>query len=377
MSRSLGDKEAVLVLEDGTVVAGVGFGATAKVSGEVVFNTGMVGYPEAVTDPSYKGQILIQTYPLIGNYGVYTEHFESDGPKIEGYVVHELCRQPSHWASELTLDEWLERNGVPGIEAVDTRMLTKKIRVHGTMLGILWVYEEGDAPDLEELRLEAKQIPDPNRRDLVSEVTTTRVRRFDVGGGSDVVLVDCGVKMSIVRELTKRGLNVVMVPHKTSAREILRMNPAGVVLSNGPGDPKMCKDTIKAARELIEERVPVMGVCLGNQILALALGGDTQKMKFGHRGQNHPCIDVETGRCFITSQNHGFVVEGDSAKEAGLRITLINANDKTVEGIAHKTQPIFGIQFHPEASPGPNDTNFLFDRFLRLLKKRGGRGSHA
>ncbi len=375
-SRSLSEKEAVLVLEDGTVFRGLGFGAAGKSYGEVVFNTGMVGYTEALTDPSYKGQILVQTYPLVGNYGVCSTHFESEGPKVEGYVIHELCRNPNHWASELTLDEWLEEAGVPGIEGVDTRMLTKKIRVHGTMLGILCVHECGDEPSLELLRDEARSVPDPNWRDLVSEVSTNRVKRFDVGGKDDIVLIDFGVKMSIVKGLMGRGLNVVLVPPNTTTDKILDMNPRGVVLSNGPGDPKMCKDTIKVTQELLESRVPLLGICLGNQILALACAADTYKLKFGHRGQNHPCIDLSTGRCYITSQNHGFVVDSHSAERAGLQINFINANDKTVEGIVHKTLPAFGVQFHPEASPGPNDTNFLFERFERLVK-RTGRGLNA
>lgn len=348
---------------------GVGFGATRKVSGEVVFNTGMVGYPEAITDPSYNGQILMQTYPLIGNYGVCPDHFESDGPKIEGYIVHELCREPSHWASKKRLDEWLRETGIPGIERADTRMLTKKIRIYGVILGILWVYRNGDGPDFDELLKEARHIPDPNKTDLVAEVATKKVHKFNVKGKHHVVLVDCGVKRNIIRSLLDKKLNVTVVPPNTTADKILDMKPDGIVLSNGPGDPKMVPYVIKTVKELTQVDTPIMGICLGNQILALAFSGDTYKLKFGHRGQNHPCVDLETGRCYITSQNHGYAVKAESLKGTGLKVTWINANDKTVEGLEHIKKHIFAIQFHPEATPGPEDTQYLFDRFLKNMRE--------
>jgi len=350
-------------------VKGVGFGATRKVSGEVVFNTGMVGYPEAITDPSYNGQILMQTYPLIGNYGVCPDHFESDGPKIEGYIVHELCREPSHWASKKRLDEWLRETGIPGIERADTRMLTKKIRIYGVILGILWVYRNGDGPDFDELLKEARHIPDPNKTDLVAEVATKKVHKFNVKGKHHVVLVDCGVKRNIIRSLLDKKLNVTVVPPNTTADKILDMKPDGIVLSNGPGDPKMVPYVIKTVKELTQVDTPIMGICLGNQILALAFSGDTYKLKFGHRGQNHPCVDLETGRCYITSQNHGYAVKAESLKGTGLKVTWINANDKTVEGLEHIKKHIFAIQFHPEATPGPEDTQYLFDRFLKNMRE--------
>jgi len=364
------NKNAVLVLEDSTLIKGVGFGATKKVSGEVVFNTGMIGYVEAITDPSYHGQILMQTYPLIGNYGVCPDHFESDGPKIQGYIIHELSRKPSHWASKFTLDEWLEKTRVPGIERVDTRMLTKKIRVKGTMLGILQVYEWGDDPNLDELKEEAKHLPDPNKRCLAYEVAIKRIKRIEVGGKSDIVLIDCGVKRSIVKNLTDRNLNVILVPPKTTDKEILDMNPVGVIISNGPGDPKMYKEVIEVTRQIVKAKMPVMGICLGNQILALSLGGDTYKLKFGHRGQNHTCINTQTGRCYITSQNHGYAVDASSLTDTGLHVTFVNANDNTIEALAHEILPISGFQFHPEASPGPSDVNYLFDSFLNSLDKK-------
>ena len=357
------DKGAVLVLEDGTIIHGVGFGAIKKITGEVVFNTGMVGYTEALTDPSYKGQILMQTYPLIGNYGVCSKHFESDGIKVEGYIIHELCRQPSHHTSEKRLDEWLEEEGVPGIERVDTRYLTKKIRVQGVMRGILQVYESGDKPDFKELLEESKDIPDPYERDLVGEVATEKPYRLDADGELDVILIDCGVKRSIIKNLLNVGLNVVVVPPTYDANRILKYEPAGIVISNGPGDPKKCEATIKTISDLLETDLPILGICLGNQLLSLALGGDTYKLKFGHRGQNHPCMDLKTKRCFITSQNHGFAVSLDSLKDTDLEVTMINVNDRTVEGVKHKKKNVFAVQFHPEASPGPNDTNFLFQEF--------------
>lgn len=362
------NKEAVLVLSDGTLVQGIGFGAVGKTSGEVVFSTGMVGYPEAITDPSYNGQILMQTYPLIGNYGVYPEHLESNSPKIEGYIVHELCREPSHWASKLTLDKWLERSGIPGIERVDTRMLTKKIRIHGAMLGILEVYKRRDKPNFNELLKKAEHIPDPNKTDLVAEVATKKIQKLDVKGKYHAVLIDYGVKQNIIRNLLSRKLNVTIVPPNTSAEKILDLDPNGILLSNGPGDPKMVPYAVKAVKELIQTDLPIMGICLGAQILTLAFDGDTYKLKFGHRGQNHPCIELSTGRCYITSQNHGYALKKESLNQKELEVTYINANDKTVEGIVHTKKPIFAVQFHPEVSPGPEDIQHLFDQFLKNVK---------
>lgn len=369
LGRPTDRRRAILVLEDGTVFRGAGFGAIKKVSGEVVFNTGMVGYTEGITDPSYKGQILMQTYPLVGNYGVYPEHFESDGPKIEGYAIRELCRDPSHWSSRMSLDEWLMKSGVPGIEGVDTRALTKKIRVHGVMKGILITYEAEHEPNIDDLLSEARNIPDPNKRDLASEVATDKPRRFGEGGKPRVTVIDCGVKMSIIRSLLRRGVEVTLMPPKSSTDDILGLHSNGVVVSNGPGDPKIGRNAIKTVKELAETRMPILGICLGNQILALALGGDTYKLKFGHRGQNHPCIDLSSGRCYITSQNHGFAVDEKSLRGTGLSVSFVNANDKTIEGLIHRNLPVSAVQFHPEASPGPNDTAYLFDNFLTLLNR--------
>jgi carbamoyl-phosphate synthase small subunit len=369
------NKKAVLLLEDGTFFIGHGFGESRKTSGEVVFSTSMVGYPEALTDPSYKGQILTLTYPLVGNYGVppydlnfgIPLYFESDRIQVQGLVIHELCEEPYHWASTRTLDKWLSDEGIPGIYGIDTRRLTKKLRTHGVMLGILQVCEAGEEPNLDNLLKETKNIPDPNLTDLVRDVSVKEPAHYKVEGKSTVVLIDTGVKNSILRNFLKRGINVVRVPYDFSAKEILEYKPNGVVVSNGPGDPKKCAETIDCVKELAE-KVPVMGICLGNQILTLALGGDTYKMKFGHRSQNQPALDLKTNRCYITTQNHGYAVDIDSLKKTPLEAWFMNANDKTIEGIKHKSKPVFAVQWHPEASPGPYDTGFLFDTFSKLME---------
>jgi len=370
--------KAVLVLEDGSFFIGRGFGAVGKVSGEVVFSTGMVGYPESLTDPSYYGQILTLTYPLIGNYGVpaydpdefgIPVSFESMGIKVTGLVIQELCTKPHHWASKRTLDEWLRSEGVPGIYGIDTRRLTKKLREKGVMLGILEVCVEGEEPNIDRLLEEVKRVEDPNKRDLVGEVTIKEPIYYDCGGKTRIVLVDCGVKAGIIRCLLKRQVDIVRVPYNLSAEEILEYKPNGVLISNGPGDPKRCVRTIEAVRVLAEENMPIMGICLGNQILSLAMGGDTYKLKYGHRSQNQPAYDLKTGRCYITIQNHGYAVRAESLEKTNLECWFINANDKTVEGVKFKSGPSFAVQWHPEASPGPYDTEFLFDEFLKRARR--------
>ncbi len=345
----------------------MGFGATCKVSGEVVFNTGMVGYTESITDPSYWGQVLVQTYPLIGNYGVSSSDFQSDGPKITGYAVTQLCSEPSHHSSGKSLDAWLSENGIPGIQGLDTRALTKRLREKGTMLGILQVSEDGI--DLETLREEARGVKDPNRRDLTSEVTCKSVKEFG-RGKLRVALIDCGVKRSITDSLVSLGLQVTAFPVDTPFDRIMEYGPGGLVISNGPGDPKRC-GAVKAARAALEHGLPTMGVCMGNQILGLAAGADTYKLRFGHRSQNQPCIEKGTERCYITSQNHGFAVDIKSLPD-GWREWFVNVNDRSNEGIRHEKRPFMSVQFHPEASPGPVDTRFLFERFLKVVKNEGG-----
>jgi carbamoyl-phosphate synthase small subunit len=369
------NKKAVLLLEDGTFFIGKGFGATRKISGEVVFSTSMVGYPEALTDPSYKGQILTLTYPLVGNYGVppydlslgLPLYFESERIQTSGLIIHELCTEPYHWASTRTLDKWLVDEGIPGIYGIDTRRLTKKLRTHGVMLGILQVCEPDEEPNVDGLLKEAKNIPDPNLTDLVKEVTVKEPVHYKVDGKHSVVVIDTGVKNSILRNFLKRGISVVRVPYDFSAKEILEYKPDGVVVSNGPGDPKKCVDTIACTKELVD-KVPLMGICLGNQILMLAMGGETYKMKFGHRSQNQPALDLKTNRCYITTQNHGYAVDMQCLEKSPLDCWFINANDKTVEGVKHRSKPVFAVQWHPEASPGPYDTEFLFDTFAKLME---------
>lgn len=370
--------KAVLVLEDGSIFVGKGFGAPKKVSGEIVFSTSMVGYPESLTDPSYKGQILTFTYPLVGNYGVppydtengVFKYFESDNIQVTGFVIHELCHNPFHWASTQSLNQWLKNEGVPGIYGIDTRKLTKKLRVKGVMLGILHVCEVDEEPDLPKLLEEVKSVQDPNSTDLARKVTTKEVIRYTAGGNKTAVLIDCGVKHGILRNLLRRGFDVVRVPYDMSAEQIMDYKPDGVMISNGPGDPKQCVKTVETIQNILDENVPLMGVCLGTQILALALGGDTYKLKYGHRSQNQPVLDLSSRRCYITTQNHGYTVEGSSLKGTGLEAWFMNANDKTTEGVRHKTKPAFALQWHPEASPGPYDTEFLFDQFQKLTETK-------
>ncbi|MHA1680232.1 MAG: glutamine-hydrolyzing carbamoyl-phosphate synthase small subunit [Promethearchaeota archaeon] len=378
--------EAALVLKNGMVFKGTGFGASgSEASGEVVFNTSFANYPDSLTDPSYNGQILTLTTPLVGNYGVpsYKQrdqwdlpfYFESNSIKAEGLVVWEACKQPSHYASVKTLDKWLADEGIPGIEGVDTRQLTKILRVHGVMLGILKVGEPGEELDIEELKKRAANVPDPNvTRDLVGEVSVKQNIIFHGNNHPDkhetLILVDCGYKHNILRSLLKRGYNVVLSPHSLSWPEVQDLKPAGILFSNGPGDPKDCKDAITTMRSTIDNDLPTFGICLGNQIMGLAMGGDTYKLKFGHRAANKPVIDLSDPQkhAYITSQNHGFCVDQETLPD-DMDLYFVCADDDTVEGIRHLKKPAFAVQFHPEATPGPYDTDFLFDKFARILKK--------
>ncbi len=353
---------AVLALEDGTVVEGVAFGEETDAEGELVFNTSMTGYVEALTDPSYKGQILMMTYPLIGNYGVCRDDFESDGVKVEGFVVRELCKEPSNWRSEMTVDELLKEFGVPGIEGVDTRMLTKKLRIYGSMKAFIGV---GDI-SREEAVERARSQPFISELDLVDKVCVKEPKR--IGEGKyEVALIDCGVKASIVRQLIKRGVAVTLFPYDYPAEKILEHDFDGVFVSNGPGDPARVKPTIETIRKLAG-KLPMAGICLGHQLIALSFGAKTFKLKFGHHGSNHPVKDFETGRVFISSQNHNFAVD-EKTLPKGLRVTQINLNDMTVEGMVHDEIPLMSVQYHPEAGPGPHDTYFFFDRFVEMLSE--------
>ena len=359
------ENNAALVLEDGTVVRGRGFGAKTQAEGELVFNTSMGGYQEALTDPSYKYQILMMTYPLIGNYGVNDEDFESDRIQVEGFVVRELTEKPSHSKLKKTLDEFLKEYETPGIRGVDTRFLTRKIRTHGVMNGILkYPCEEGEIEDLKE---RVRNLRDISDLDLVDLVSIKRPKRYDINGKKTVVLVDCGVKLSIIRFLLDRKINVIRVPARTSLDKILEYEPDGILISNGPGDPEKAKYVIGTVKKLISEEIPIFGICLGLQIMALASGAKTYKLKFGHRGSNHPVKDLETGRAHITSQNHGFAVDADSIPE-DIEISHISLNDHSVEGIRYKELPIRAVQYHPEAHPGPWYNYYLFDEFTEMMK---------
>ncbi|WP_456370414.1 glutamine-hydrolyzing carbamoyl-phosphate synthase small subunit [Geoglobus sp.] len=354
---------AYLALEDGTVVEGVAFGAERDSEGELVFNTAMTGYVEALTDPSYRGQILMMTYPLIGNYGVCREDFESDGVKVEGFVVKELCRHPSNWRSEMSVDELLKEYDVPGIEGVDTRMITKKTRIYGAMKAIIAV---GDDVDREKLVERAKNQPSITELDLVDRVCVREPKRIGAEKERfEVVLIDHGIKMSIVRQLLLRGVSVTLVPYTYPAEKILEEDYDGVFISNGPGDPARVQESVETIRKLAG-KLPMAGICLGHQLVARAFNAKTFKLKFGHHGANQPVKDFETGRVFISSQNHGFAVDEKTLPKE-MEVTQINLNDRTVEGIRHREIPLISVQYHPEAGPGPHDTYFFFDEFVRML----------
>lgn len=367
--------KAKLVLEDGSIFNGIGFGVPSKTVGEVVFNTGMVGYTESLTDPSYRGQILCFTYPLIGNYGVpkltlKDEYdlpigFESDTLQVSGVIAQEICHKPSHWASKLNLDEWLRQNKISGIQNIDTRDLTKKLRDHGVMMSILDV---SDTPSSDEYLIRnLKNSRNYGDINFVEEVSVNEPIEYG-HGNKVVVLIDCGVKINIIRELLKRKLKVIRVPYDTSLNDIQKYKPNGVLVSNGPGDPKICVKTIKTVKELFDEDVPLLGICMGTQIIALALGGDTYKLKYGHRGQNKPCVDLDTNRSYVTSQNHGYTINPESLENTELKPWFVNADDKTGEGLKHTNGKCISVQFHPEASPGPYDTKHVFDEFYKILR---------
>jgi carbamoyl-phosphate synthase small subunit len=357
-------KKAKIALEDGKIFEGFSFGASGERYGEVVFNTSMTGYQEILTDPSYKGQIVTMTYPLIGNYGVNAEDVESRQPFVEGFVVKECSRIVSNWRSKKTLAGYLKENSIVGIENVDTRALTKHIRLKGAMKAVL------STEDLDDKSLvkKAKESPGLIGIDLVKEVTSNGIRDWNKNGKYKVVVIDCGVKYNILRELANNGCSVIMVPAYTGAKEIMNINPDGILLSNGPGDPEPLTYVVKTVKELMG-KVPIFGICLGHQMLGLALGGKTYKLKFGHHGANHPVKDLENGKISITAQNHGFCVDIDSLDPNKIEITHINLNDNTLEGMRHKSLPVFSVQFHPEASPGPHDAVYLFSEFIELMKK--------
>jgi len=401
----MADMTGYLVLADGTVYQGRIFAGSNKheIGGEVVFNTAMNGYPELLTDPSYCGQIVALTYPLAGNYGVNSLHYESDRIQVRGLVVREACDSPSHWQSEMTLREFLDGQDIIGLEGIDTRALTRKIRRYGTMRGIICSGPRS-AEELQSLAEKLKE--DRSEEDLASKVTTSvpyfipalpeagrrEVDPFQLPGfikkladedlldlhkegfskqfskAPRIVVVDYGVKRNILRKIFQQGSEIIVVPYTFSAEEILRLGPDGIVLSNGPGDPKAVRGAKETVAEMIKSRIPILGICLGHQILALALGGNTRKLKFGHRGSNHPVVDLKSGRIFITSQNHGYVVEEEDLGE-GIEVTARNLNDGTLEGFRHRHYPIIAVQYHPEGNPGPDDSEKVFAEFLQMVDR--------
>lgn len=350
-----------LLFEDGTVFFGNSFGSKEKVVGEVVFNTGMTGYQEILTDPSYFGQLVVMTYPLIGNYGINDQDFESFSPAVSALIVKEYCEEPSNWKKTKTLGEYLEQKGIIGLCNIDTRALTVKIRSNGALRAVIVDINTSDEEALNYLK-EQKPI---TRH--VEQVSTKMVYSSTGGVKHRIVLVDFGTKKGIIRELTSRGCEVIVVPFNTTAKEIENLNPDGVMLSNGPGDPKDIPEVLPMIRE-IQEKYPLFGICLGHQLFALANGADTKKMKFGHRGSNHPVKDLQNGKVYITSQNHGYEVDENSIKNSELEVTQIALNDNTIEGLKHKKFDAFTVQYHPEASPGPCDANYLFEKFIENLK---------
>ncbi|RXZ77090.1 carbamoyl-phosphate synthase small subunit [Paenibacillaceae bacterium] len=353
--------QARLLLEDGTLFTGQAFGSEGQTIGEVVFNTGITGYQEVLSDPSYCGQIVTMTYPLIGNYGVARDDFEAIASHIHGFVVRRHEPVPSNWRAQNSLDYLLKEFGIVGISEIDTRMLTRILRHHGTMKGVLTT----GAERIEELQERLGSAP--MMRDQVARTSTKHVFSSP-GNGERIVLIDYGAKSGILRELTQRNCDVVVVPHDTTAEQIRRLNPDGIQLSNGPGDPKDAMHAVATIKELLGE-YPIFGICLGHQLFALACGADTTKLKFGHRGGNHPVKELSSGRCYITSQNHGYTVLDESIANTELAVTHINNNDRTIEGLKHKKYPAFTVQYHPEASPGPFDSSYLFDQFIEMIRE--------
>jgi carbamoyl-phosphate synthase small subunit len=370
-----------LALEDGSIFTGQHFGAHGTSTGEVVFNTSMTGYQEILTDPSYKGQIVTMTYPLIGNYGINRQDVESKQPHVSGFVIRELSPVVSNWRSTMTLEDYLKENNIVGIQGIDTRALTRKLRISGSMRGILSSEILDDAELLRRVQASAQmegadwvQAVKPDCNYNWSEGhdqwrPNNRMGKNLRGDGLHVVAIDCGAKQNILRNIADRGVKVTVVPPETSGADIMKLKPDGLFVSNGPGDPAALDYAVKPIKEVMD-KLPIFGICLGHQLLGRAVGAETYKLKFGHRGGNQPVKNLDTGKVEITSQNHGFAVEQKSLEAAGGVVTHVNLNDGTVEGFRHSKLPIFSVQYHPEASPGPHDADYLFDAFIELMKTK-------
>jgi carbamoyl-phosphate synthase small subunit len=358
---------ALLVLEDGSSFKGYSFGAPVDAGGEVVFNTCMTGYQEVTSDPSYHGQMVVFTYPLIGNYGVTGDDNESRHPWAAAVIVRDYCAEYSNWRASGEFHDYLERHSIPGMYGVDTRSLTRHLRTFGTMRAVMARANAHKVP-LEELVARAKNVQPLSQRPLVAESSVSDQAPFS-SGCPRIVLVDCGLKQNIARSLARRGAEVVIVPHNYSAEQVLALQPQGVLVSNGPGDPATLPWIVEMVQGILTAEVPLLGICLGHQILGQAIGASTSRLKFGHHGGNHPVKDLTTGEVHITSQNHEYqVVEASIPKESGFFVSHVNLNDGSVEGLAHPTRPAFSVQYHPEGSPGPQDNQYIFDRFLAMVR---------
>ncbi len=384
----------MLVLEDGSSYEGRAFGAldailSSERKGEVVFATGMTGYQEICTDPSYRGQMVVLTYPLIGNYGVNPEDMESRRPWLSALIVRECCEEYHHWRGRESLSAYLARAGIPGLQGIDTRALTRRLRSAGTLRGVLRAYQPGQQPAMQELIAAAQSVKTVSDLDVVEEVSLDGIRPWHAGtatnsqlyvasaspinqsGSKRVVLIDTGYKEQIARCLSASSLETILAPADISTSELLALQPDGVLLANGPGDPETVASLIDVCRALLKTGIPLMGICLGHQVLGLAAGAHTSRLPFGHHGANHPVREVRTGRVTITSQNHNFQVEAASLPaESGFYVSHLNISDGSVEGLAHETLPVFSVQYHPEASPGPHDNRYLFERFASLITER-------
>lgn len=368
-------REAALVLEDGAVFLGQHFGAEVETEAEVVFNTSMTGYLEVCTDPSYRGQMVAMCHPQIGNYGVAASHRESTRPWVASLIVRELAAHPHHWEAVGDLSGYLSEFGVPGIQGLDTRALVRRLRSRGTMRAVLRLAgPAGFQPaDLDRLQAEARTVADLSEKNLVGEVSGAGEAAVERDGrpARRIVLVDYGIKHNIVHSLARRGLETVVLPWTAGAAEVLALRPDGIVLSNGPGDPATLPDAVRATAELVDSGVPLLGICLGHQLLGQAIGCTTSRLRFGHHGGNHPVKDLASGQVAITTQNHEFQVDdGPALAAAGFRVSHVNLNDGSIEGLAHRERPIFSVQYHPEGCPGPQDNQPLFDRFVALLGKQ-------